>query len=202
MPRERARIATWLVGLPRRSTGRHRPNPSPRSEKAGCHRPPRWRRRARPARIAPQASQHAIAQVAQIGAAGAKIRITSLIIGSDFRINRGAPGCRRRLAARNGRKGRRCERCIIKQRELQSENRLGVGIIEFGGQRGQRLLGRRQRAGKRRLRLGDRLLCRGDRGDLGEAHEGPHGDTRRGRPSPEPTGLDANAHPGNLLQPA
>ena len=75
--------------------------------------------------------QHAIAQVAQIGGAGAEIRIVGLIVGRDFRIDRGAPRPIRGLAPRDQRKRRRGKIVVFEQRDLERENGFRVSVSGF-----------------------------------------------------------------------
>ena len=127
-------------------------------------------------------SQHAIPQIAQIGCAGAKIRIAGPIVRCDLQGKRSAPRPIGHLATGDQRKRRRCEIVVFEQRNLERENCFRVVVPDFAHQRGEIHIGRRERIDEGLVLLRRRSILTGFMLRGRQTHERSQRDSGGGRP--------------------
>src|SRR6266852_5197455 len=149
-------------------------------------------------------SQHAIAEIAQIGSARAEISIFSRIIRRDFRINRSAPRPIGDIASVDPGK-RWCDQAVVlEKRNLEGENSLRFLIASFVRKLAEILLRRREGIEQSLTLLRRGPVVTDFMLDRSQTHERSQRDPGGGRSS-----LNANrssvrsiVHPENLRRPA
>src|SRR5258708_2886236 len=148
-------------------------------------------------------SQHAIAEIAQIGGTGAEITIAGSIIRCDFRIDRSAPRPICHFAT-----GDRCKRgrrkvIVFHQRNLESENCFRFNVSCFMRERDEICLGRRECIDQGLVLLSSRSILTGIMLYGSQTHERAQRDSGGGRPPLDAIGssLRSMVHPENLRRP-
>src|ERR1700730_7090819 len=149
-------------------------------------------------------SQHAIAEIAQIGCTGAEIGIVGGIERCDFRIDRRAPRPIGDLAAGDQRKRRRGEIVVLQQRDLERENGFGVSVPCFARERAKSLLRRRKRVDESLALLRCRSILTGIMLCGSQTHERSQRNSGGGGPPLDATGSSTRSivHPENLRRQA
>src|SRR6266852_5945138 len=149
-------------------------------------------------------SQHAIAEIAQIGGTGAEIRIAGSIIRCDFRIDRSAPRLMGGGAGSDPCK-RRCRKVIVfHESNLESENCFRFIVSCVVRERDEICLGRREGVDEGLVLLRSRPGLTGIMLDGGQTHERTQRDSGGGRPPLDAmsSSMRSIVHPGNLRRPA
>ena len=76
----------------------------------------------------PELRQDPIADVLQVGGAGAEIRIIGRRIAGDFRVHRCFPGSIRGRTAGDGNAGRRHQLVVLQHRDLEGDDLRSLGV--------------------------------------------------------------------------
>src|ERR1700681_4131267 len=149
-------------------------------------------------------SQHAIAEIAQIGGTGAEIRIAVSIIRCDFQIDRSAPRPICHFSTGDRCKRRRREVIVFHERNLESENCFRFIVSRFMRERDEICLGRRERIDESLALLRRRSMLTGLMLYGRQTHERSQRHSGGGWPPLDAMGnsMRSMVHPENLHRPA